>query len=101
MKMDLDLLTTSSYSILNKIDISSLSDWTIFYLYKNDTNKTYDLKLWEYNSEYKYIDKYWNYLNDPNNFKWDVYSRIFQATKIIYKWEEKTVIKSQIRRLIR
>jgi flagellar basal body-associated protein FliL len=27
MKMDLDLLTTSSYSIMNNMDTSSLSDW--------------------------------------------------------------------------
>jgi len=104
MRMDLYLLTTSSYSVINNIDVSSLSDWQVFYLHKNDSDpldRTFDIYVWEHNSEYKYIDRYWYKIIDPYNFKWTVYSRIFQATKITYKGEEKTVIKSIIRRLIR
>ena len=101
MKMDLELLTTSSYSIINNMDTSSLLDWDVFYLYKDDTNKVYDLKKWVSNSKYKNIDKYWNYLNDPDNFWWTIYLREFKATKITYIWKDKILIDTKISRLIK
>ncbi len=99
--MDLDLLSSSSYSIIFNMDLSYLSDKQEFYLYKNSTWSTFEVKVWELNNEYKYVDKYWNKIIDPLNFLGDIYIRIFQVSKIDYNWEEKTVVKALIRRLNR
>lgn len=98
-KMNLDLLTSSSYSIINNLDVSSLTDGQIFYLYKNTSANTFDIYSWVSNSQYKYVDKYWNKVDDPLNFSWDVYDRIFQVIKIDYNGEEKTVVEVVIKEL--
>ncbi len=98
--MDLDILTMNSYAIIDNLDLSSINDWEIFYLYKNIANKKYEIFIWEHNNQYKYVNKYWEKVNDPLNYKWDVYSRVFQVLKVNYNWEEKIAVKWEIKRLI-
>jgi hypothetical protein len=74
-KMDLDLLTSSSYNVLNNLDLSSLNIWNIFYLYKNEVTKEFTIEIWSWEVEYKYIDKYWSKIANINSFEWDIYLR--------------------------
>ena len=74
-KMDLDLLTSSSYNVLNNLDLSSLNIWNIFYLYKKEWTKEFTIEMWVWKEEYKYIDKYWAKIDNINSFEWDIYLR--------------------------
>lgn len=99
-EVNLDFLTSSSNIIIDNLDVSSFSDGDIFYVHKDTYSNSYDVYTWILNSEYKYIDKHWNKVDDISDFSWDVYTRIFHTTKTSYNWEEKVFIKPVIERVI-
>lgn len=101
-KTKLDFVTNNSYNIINNIDISSTVDWEVFYLYKNISdfnNKFYEIKVWESNSEYKYIDEFWEKVDNPLYYKGILFLRLFYSKKITVDWIEKTAVKWIIREL--
>lgn len=48
-----------------------------FYMYKNNTTKTFDFFTWATNIKYKYIDKYWE-LVSTGVTDVDIYERTFK-----------------------
>ena len=86
-KMNLELLSSSSYLIINNLNLSTLVDGDNFYLYKNNTDSISNTN----DSKYKYIDKYWNYISDTSTFIWDIYLR---ESKVIDKVIETTIYMS-------
>jgi len=100
-QMQIDILSKNAAKIINNLDLSILDDWDIFYIYKDISSKQFELFIWEQNREYKYINSYWEKLDNPINYKWIVYTRIFQAKKININWEQKVAVKTLIRKLNR
>jgi len=103
-KRDISILTKNTTNIIQKIDTTMVNETEIFYLYKNNTNKNFEIKTWSWNYEYKYIDKYWNKIeiNDLALFPWNIYSRVLWLEREdTSQWEEHQVIKASIKRLIK
>ncbi len=98
-KIDLDLLIYSSNSVVGSMDLSNLSDGDEFYLHRDTVNWNFDIYTWSNNSNYQYIDRHWYKVDDINSFEGDIYSRIFNATKVEHNGEEKMSIKTVIDRI--
>lgn len=102
-KLALDLLSLNSYKIIDKIDLSIVQDSEIFYLYKDITNPNdlrYEIKVWEYNSEYKYVNKY-GYKINPLTYNKDFFLRYFYLKRVIENGEDRVFIKGLIKKAIR
>lgn len=96
------ILKNNVKNILRSIDTSSLYEHEIFYLNKNDTLKTFEIFTGSINSNYKYINKYWDFLSDYATYEWNIYSRIFWVEKSLdNNWIETQLIKVNIKKLIR
>ncbi|EKE27137.1 MAG: hypothetical protein ACD_4C00029G0002 [uncultured bacterium (gcode 4)] len=67
-------LRNNAINIVNKSDISSLNEWEVFYLYKDDVNKNFLVFTWAFNTNYKYIDNFWNNVN-KDTYEWYIYER--------------------------
>ncbi len=84
------LLKQNSYSILEKIN----TDWIIesekFYIYKDINNNKIEVFTWSANIGYKFIDLYWNKINDISSYEWKVYSRTYNINYYIneYTWKK-------------
>ena len=76
-------------SIVKNIDTSNIREKEIFYLYKNTINKEFKVFTWVVNEQYKYIDEFWNKVDNLANFPWDIYARLLWLEK------EDTSIKNQ------
>ena len=100
-KMDLEILTMNSYNIVDNLNLDNLPDVAVFYIYKNKNTKTFDVFVWEHNYEYKYINKYWEKVENIHTYNNDIYSRIFYLKRVKQEWKKKTLIKALIKRLIR
>jgi hypothetical protein len=99
IKTQLDFLTNSSYNIIDKLDVSFIPDEKVFYLYKNKSANLLEIKVWETYSEYKYVNKFWEKIDDPSNYKKDLFLRFFYVKKFIKDWKEKIAIKWIIKEL--
>ena len=98
-KMTIDLLWNNASQVVNNLDLSSLYDWDVFYIYKDKTNKKFKIYIWEHNRQYKYINKLWEKIDDPSNYPCKVFERTFYAKKININWEQKTAVKILVKRL--
>lgn len=101
-KKTISLLKNNSENIIKEIDTSSVNESENFYIYKNNTTKEFEILKGTINEKYKYIDKYWNYIDDLENFDWDVYSRILLLERndnLI--WENHQIIKIDINKIIK
>ena len=96
---NLDLLTANAYNIVWKLNTSSLIDQDVFYIYKNKATHKFEIKIWEQNNEYKYIDKAFNKIDNPWNFKWSLFSHIFYVKILHINWEERKAVKALIKAL--
>lgn len=70
-----NILKNNTENIIKNIDTSNIKESEIFYLYKDTTFKDFLVFTWSSNVGYKYIDKYWNKVNDLSTYEWDIYSR--------------------------
>jgi len=94
-------LKNNSKVILENIDISWIADWEVFYIYKNILSKNYEIKIWSSNSKYKYIDKYWFYIENTEEYSWDIFSREFEIKNINILWKNKNIYKTKIKIFIK
>jgi hypothetical protein len=98
-KMEIDILSKNSSSIINNLDLLTLSDWDIFYINKNTSSWSFDIHIWEHNREYKYIDKDWYKIDNPITYNGKIYTRIFQAKILNMNWEQKIAVKALVKKL--
>jgi len=94
-------LKNNSKVILENIDISWIADWEVFYIYKNILSKNYEIKIWSSNSKYKYIDKYWFYIENNEEYNWNIFSREFEIKNINILWKNKNIYKTKIKIFIK
>jgi len=97
----INTLKISTNNILKKIDLSTVTEDDIIYIYKNNTSHTFEIFTWAINQQYKYIDEYWNKIDNISSYLWNVYER--------YSWidrqdtlvgELNKVIKTDIKKYI-
>lgn len=101
-KKTISILKNNTENIIQKIDISKVNETEIFYLYKDNTVNEYKIFTWTINDEYKYIDTYWNKIDDLINFEWHIYSRLLLVERddnIV--WDNHQIIKISIKKLIK
>jgi len=95
-------LKNSTENIIKTIDTSAINETEVFYLNKNTDLKEFEIFTWSINSDYKYIDKYWNSITDITLFQWDIYARILWVERDDNTtWENHQVIKASIKKLIK
>ncbi len=75
-------LEDNTLNILYKVDTNWINEWTWFYLYKDNTLKTFMTFTWVTNIEYKYIDQYWEKVNTGGTYEWNIYEREITIKKI-------------------
>jgi hypothetical protein len=96
---DINILKQNSINIIKNIDTSSIAENSIFYIYRNKWASTFETQTW---SEYKYVDRFWDYISDLTTFEWNIYSRIFYLERDDNSvWDVHQVIKASIKRLIK
>ncbi len=101
-KKTISILKNNTENIIKKIDTSNINETEIFYINKNNSTKEFEIFTWATNYLYKYIDKYWNKVDDLENFNWNIYSRTLWLERDDNSiWENHQVIKVSIRKLIK
>jgi ABC-type microcin C transport system permease subunit YejE len=101
-KKTISILKNNTENIVKKIDTQAVLETEIFYLYKDNTFKEFQVFTWSTNYIYKYIDKYWNKVDDLENFEWDIYSRILWLERDDTSlWDSHQIIKASIKKLIK
>lgn len=81
---DLIFLKTSAGNIIEKVDLSWISDGEEFYICKDDgTEKEYYASTWS--ETCKYIDKFGKQIT---NFEWIYYSRIYKKSTDIWDTDD-------------
>jgi len=70
------VLDWNANNISKKIDISGVLDDENYYIYKNDTTKTFEVFTWASNENYKYINSYWEKI-DQNTYSKQKFTREF------------------------
>jgi hypothetical protein len=96
----ISLLRNNTENVIKKIDTSNVKEGELFYLYKDTFLKEYVIFTWTTNSSYKYIDAYWNKVDDLSNFNWNIYSRVLYIQKDYNTvWKTHKIIKTTINKL--
>lgn len=98
----LSILKNNLSNVLKYIDISWVNQNELFYIYKNETTNTHEVFTWSTNYLYKYIDEYWNKVDDLVNYEWNIYARILWLERTdVSLWQENHVVRASIRKLIK
>ena len=98
---DINILKQNSINIIKNIDTSNIPENSIFYIYRDKSNNKFEIKD-SNEPEYKYVDKFWDYISDLNTYEWNIYSRIFYLERDDNSlWDVHQVIKASIKRLIK
>jgi len=101
-KKKISILKNNTEVIIKNIDTTQINETEIFYLNKNNSTFEFELFTWATNYTYKYIDQYWNNVDDLVNFEWDIYSRILRLERDDNSiWEDHQIIKVSIKKLIK
>ena len=69
-------MKTNTENIVKNVDTSNIAETELFYIYKDTTYKEFVVFTWATNAYNKYIDKYWNRVDDLLWFQGDIYSRV-------------------------
>lgn len=75
------ILSDNTQSVLYKLNINGINEWSGFYLHKNNTTKSFDVYTGAINLKYKYIDKFWEFVSTGATDR-DIYSREIILEKI-------------------
>lgn len=99
---NISILKNNADKIANNIYITGVNQNEEFYIYKNNSTKEFQVLKWTSNEIYKYIDKYWNFVSDINNFDWDVFSRVFVLERNdAFLWDNHQIVKIDIKKVIK
>jgi hypothetical protein len=84
------------------VNIDSVKENEIFYIYKNKITKEYQVFTWAINDEYKYIDAHGNNVEDVTAFERDIYARILWIEREDTSLENSNkLVRASVRRLIK
>lgn len=74
---DIISLKESGLAIISKLDTSLIQDSEVFYLEKDNINKTFIIHTWSLNNTYQYVNSQWSSVWDPDDHFSYVYKRSF------------------------
>ncbi len=96
-KKIINILNNNTNFIINKLDLSNINENENFYLFKDKVNNKFLIFTWSSNIWYKYIDEYWNNIDDINLYNWEIFTRtIYIEKKDSSLWIENHVIVTNI-----
>jgi len=99
-KRDISIIKANTTNVIKNTDTSAIKENEIFYLYKNKTTKAFEVSTWS--SNYKYIDRLWDNIDDVVAFNWNIYSRVLWVERDDDSiWEQHQIIRVSVRRLIK
>lgn len=75
------ILKDNSLSIVYKINTNWINEGSGFYLFKDNTSKTFMVFTWSSNIQYKYIDRYWDKISTGETDR-NIYEREVFVEKI-------------------
>lgn len=71
------ILKDNALSVLYKVNINWINEGSGFYLYKDNSSKTFKIFTWSSNIQYKYIDRYWDkistWVTDRNIYEREIF----------------------------
>lgn len=95
----INILRNNISNILQEIDTSEIQEAELFYIVKDTITQSYS---WTWSESAKYIDEWWNNIEDLNTYTGDVYSRqVWIEREDTSLWEQNQVLRVSIRKLIR
>lgn len=98
----LNLIKNNTENVIKNIDTSAIKETEIFYLYKDSTNKEFLVFTGTVNAWYKYIDQYWNKVDDLAWFSSDIYARTLWIERDDNSiWDTHQIIKVSVKKLIK
>lgn len=101
-KKTINILKSNTENVINNLDTTNVAENEIFYLFKNTTYKEFEIFTWSTNAWYKYIDKYWNKIDNIVWYEWDIYSRTLWLERGDNSlWKNHHIIKISINKLIK
>jgi hypothetical protein len=74
-------LEDNTLNILYKINTDGISEWSGFYIYKDNVSKTFEIFTGASNIQYKYINEFWEKV-DTGTYEWNIYGREAKIEKI-------------------
>lgn len=95
-------LKNNTTNIINSLNIKWTSDWEIYYLYKDEINKTFTTYTGVLNEKYKYVDEYWNNILDIWHYDKNFYLReIFLQNINTSIWIQNQIIKISVKEILK
>jgi hypothetical protein len=65
--------------------LSNIEPGEEFFVYKNSASNIYQVFTWATFVAYRYIDKFWNKVENIEEFIWNIYERTFR--KVVGVWD--------------
>lgn len=84
IKNYISILTFNSYNIVEKLNLSSISENQAFYIEK--TSSAIKIYTWSLNEKYKYTNELWELVQDINSYKWLIFTRVCKIEKKNPNW---------------
>ncbi len=98
----ISILRENLTNIIQWINIDTVNENEIFYIYKNTTLKEYEIFTGSTNAGYKYIDVNGDKVDDLENFEWDIYAQILWIEREDTSLQNSNkLIRASIKRLIK
>ncbi len=98
----ISILRENLTNIIQWIDIDTVLENEIFYIYKNTQTQSYDIYTWSTNSEYKYINAQGEKIDNINTYEWDIYARLLWVEREDTSIKNSNkLIRASIKRLIK
>lgn len=95
----INILRNNISNILKEIDTSEIQEGQLFYITKDLSTQTY---WWTGSDNAKYIDDFWNNIDDINSFAGNIYSRqVWIEREDTSLWEQNQVLRVSVRKLIK
>lgn len=96
----INIIKNNTQNIIKKLDTSKINNLENFYLYKDFENNMYKIFTWTTNEYYKYIDQYWNHIENTGSYIDSIYTRKIWIERSDYIiWEENKIFKIEISKI--
>ena len=98
----IQILKDNLTNIIQQIDIDAIQEDEMFYVYKNESEKKFEVFTWATNEQYKYVDANGTKIDDLIAYEWDIYARILWLEREDTSLEDKNkIIRASVKRLIK
>jgi hypothetical protein len=95
------ILQNNTENIIRNLNMNSLSEWDVFYIYKNPLTYNFEIYTWSTSTNFKYINEHWDFISNTWAYDWIIYERTLYVQKNdTTLWLQNQVIKTEIKEFV-